>query len=394
MKWLARGFLIVSIVVSISAAHAADCAQPTADCPDVAKLLAQREGYGRAATGGLGGAFVLVTSDADAGPGTLREAVSGAKSPRWIKFSRDMAITLSKQLRVPSNVTIDGRGRSVTLQDHGLSILGARNVIVTHLKVDGRLRTFGQGIDIANGSRDVWANHLDLSRFNDRLMNVKNGATDVTISWVKFHDHNKVMLINNVTDRNIFANYNRDSKARVSLHGNWFVNTVQRNPRAVMATIHMYNNLLEDWDFYGMNFSLEAKVLLEGNMFANKTQRACKEPESYQTTHEVERNYCHGIATAAKRAVNPNGKSEEKAYQDGVARYGYAAREWRAFIKANDNVGFGDVDLDIEQYRQTDVPSPGYCYSYAKPSAELANVIRAHAGVTRDAPALPKVCAR
>ena len=144
-----------------------------------------------------------------------------------------MTIVLDKQLRVPSNTTIDGRGRRVALIDDGLGVYGSQNVILTHLTIDGRLNRLTQAVNVANGSRDVWVDHLDLSRMSDRLLNVKNGSTDVTISWTKFHNSNKVMLLNNITSKNLFENYDRDAIARVTLHHNYFFNTVQRNPGAV-----------------------------------------------------------------------------------------------------------------------------------------------------------------
>lgn len=226
-------------------------------CPFVSSLLQQREGYGEKTVGGLGGRVVEVTSDKDSGPGTLRDAVKRArKEPTWIRFASDMTIVLASQIRVPSNITIDGRGKKVTLIDDGLGIYGSRNVIVTHLTIDGRLSRLTQAVNVANGSRDVWVHHLDLSRFSDRLLNVKNGSTDVTVSWTKFHDSNKVMLLNNITSADLFKNYERDSIARVTLHHNYFLNTVQRNPRGQFGTFHLYGNLLENWDLYGMSFSL------------------------------------------------------------------------------------------------------------------------------------------
>lgn len=212
------------------------CASPDERCAFVSALLQQREGYGAKATGGLGGRFIEVTSDQDSGPGTLRAALAQAKKgPTWIRFASDMAIVLDKQLRVPSNTTIDGRGRRVALIDDGLGVYGSQNVILTHLTIDGRLNRLTQAVNVANGSRDVWVDHLDLSRMSDRLLNVKNGSTDVTISWTKFHNSNKVMLLNNITSKNLFENYDRDAIARVTLHHNYFFNTVQRNPRGSSA---------------------------------------------------------------------------------------------------------------------------------------------------------------
>ena len=71
-----------------------------------------------------------------------------------------MTIVLDKQLRVPSNTTIDGRGRRVALIDDGLGVYGSQNVILTHLTIDGRLNRLTQAVNVANGSRDVWVDHL------------------------------------------------------------------------------------------------------------------------------------------------------------------------------------------------------------------------------------------
>ena len=99
-----------------AAAASESCASPDERCPFVSELLQQRQGYGARATGGLGGRFIEVTSDQDAGPGTLRAALAQAKKgPTWIRFASDMTIVLDSQLRVPSNTTIDGRGKHVAL---------------------------------------------------------------------------------------------------------------------------------------------------------------------------------------------------------------------------------------------------------------------------------------
>src|SRR5690242_10243323 len=68
------------------------CGAPKLDCPHVASLLAEREGYGRNATGGLGGEFVVVTSEADSGAGSLRDIVERADRAVWVVFPSDMTI--------------------------------------------------------------------------------------------------------------------------------------------------------------------------------------------------------------------------------------------------------------------------------------------------------------
>lgn len=378
MRWLlALAMLYGGVAVADNV-----CKSPDEHCPSIASLLRQREGYGAKATGGMGGRFIEVMSNADSGPGTLRAALAHAKKGRtWIRFTYDMTIVLKSQLRVPSNVTIDGRGKRVTLIDDGLGVYGSKNVILTHLTIDGRLNRLTQAVNVANGSRHVWVNHLDLSRMSDRLLNVKNGSTDVTISWTKFHNSNKVMLLNNITSKNLFQNYARDSIARVTLHHNYFFHTVQRNPRAQFGTFHLFNNLVENWDFYGMSFSLEAKALLEGNIFNNDSQRKCAEPEFFPTVHGINVNYCRYIPIAPKRSALENGESDRKAYEKLKPKHGYT-RDYKAFLRLKDNLYLGDAKPVLQDYHPELAPKPPYCYGYEKPTQDLAEKIRKFAGNT------------
>jgi len=363
-----------------SNAHATDvCAVASSDCSMVSVLLAQREGYGRAADGGIGGRVVIVTSEADAGPGTLRQALQEAGGRTWIRFASDMTVTLKSLIRVPSNVTIDGRDHRVVLLDYGLGIFGSHNVIVTHLTIDGRLRTFSQAINVANFSHDVWIDHLDLSRFADRLIDVKNGSTDVTLSWIKFHDDDKVMLFNNITSKNLFENYERDAVARITMHHCYFLNTVQRNPRAQFGVFHLYNNVLENWDFYGMSFGLEARALVEGNIFDNTSHRSCMEPAFFPTVEGIDANYCAHIASAPSRSALENGGADMRAYQQTKERYHYT-HEAKAFLRLRDNRYLNDAQSVLMDYRQEQVPVPPYCYSYEEPGPALQERVRRFAG--------------
>ena len=393
----APGRLLVLALLAVAALHGGaafarqPCDIPDMQCPLVSSLLQQREGYGQRATGGLGGRFIEVTSDKDDGPGTLRQAVMQAKKgPAWIRFASDMTIVLGSQIRVPSNVTIDGRGKRVTLIDDGLGVYRSTNVILTHLAIDGRLTRLTQAVNVANDSRDVWVNHMDLSRFSDRLLNVKNGSTDVTVSWNKFHDSNKVMLLNNITSKDMFKNRDRDAIARVTLHHNYFLNTVQRNPRAQFGTFHLYNNLLENWDFYGMSFSLEARALVEGNIYSNVAKRQCVEPEKTPTVEGIYVNYCDYIPGAPARSALGNGESDRRNYEKTKARFGYE-NDHKAFLRVRDNLFLGDAKPVLEDYRPEAAPNPPYCYGYEKPTAEVAEKIRRFAGnVPGDAPAIPR----
>jgi pectate lyase len=363
-----------------SGVYARTCEVATPECQDVAALLANREGFGRLAKGGLGGPIVTVTSTEDSGPGSLRDILKSAKGPVWITFAQDLAITLKSQLQVPSNVTIDGRGRRVTLLTYGITIQhDNHDIILTHFAVDGQFKAESQAVDISGGAHDVWLNHLTLSRTNDRLVNVKRGATDVTISWVRFENHNKVMLLNNLISDNLFSEYERDRNVRVTVSHSYFHNTIQRNPRVQIGYIHFYNNLLEDWDFYGMSFSLEARAIVEGNMFSNRKARPCVEPEAFKTVEKIDSNYCRLIPTAPLRSALGNGEADKAAYEATKEKYGYK-HDYRAFLIVRDNYLEGDAALGLTSFQPERVESLSYCYKYEKPDAELASRIRRQAG--------------
>src|SRR5215469_3517423 len=65
------------------------------------------EGFGALATGGRGGAIVHVTTLADAGDGSLREAVS--KPNRVVVFDVAGIIRLASNMDVSDNITILGQ---------------------------------------------------------------------------------------------------------------------------------------------------------------------------------------------------------------------------------------------------------------------------------------------
>ena len=74
-------------------------------------------GFGCKTIGGMHGKYYRVTDPSDNDmvnpkPGTLRYGVIQDK-PLWIIFAHDMAISLSEELMVASNKTIDGRGANV-----------------------------------------------------------------------------------------------------------------------------------------------------------------------------------------------------------------------------------------------------------------------------------------
>ena len=223
----------------------------------VQALFSERVGFGREATGGLGGTHCVVRNLADSGDGTLRQC-AGVPGPVWITFNRSGTIQLQDNIKLPSNSTVDGRGQEITIKGAGLYVNRVENVIITHLRVR---EAKDDAINIKYESSRVWINHLSLADSEDGLLDITRGSTNVTVSWCRFDDHRKVMLISggheNVIDDNI----------RTTIHHNFFNKTYSRHPRVRRGKVHIYNNLFRKVEGNGITCSHLGQCISEGNIF-------------------------------------------------------------------------------------------------------------------------------
>lgn len=227
---------------------------PTTVPGDIDGLLARRMGFGGKVTGGAGGVVCEVTSLEDSGPGSLRECVQNL-GPVWVRFSVSGEIRLRSELELGSNMTLDGRGASITIIGE-LVLAGVDNVVVHNLKVTDSPE---DAIQIREGSTNVWLDHLDLSDSVDGLVDITQGSTDVTVSWTRFSDHDKVMLLGIDGDHT--------QPASVTIHHCFFDGTGQRHPRLRFGKVHMFNNYLRNWYHYGVASSDGGQTLSEANIY-------------------------------------------------------------------------------------------------------------------------------
>lgn len=174
VRVLAMGVLVLALVLS-------GCANPTGSSGG--------GGDGDDGSGGGGGqpfAGILVTSDADSGAGSLRQAVADASPGDEIRFASDMTITLSS----------DHRG---ILIDKDLIINGVgRDVVIT---TDGTVRHFGY----VNGTHRLELRNLTISDGQPRLGALDSGAlVDGGAIWA---NHGSTLIVDNVTfDANLGRN--------------------------------------------------------------------------------------------------------------------------------------------------------------------------------------------
>jgi pectate lyase len=200
------------------------------------------------------------------------------------------------ELLVGSNTTIVGL-KGAVLKGGSLQVRNATNVIIRNLDLRdaydcfpvwqpntgglGDWKTAYDNIWLA-GSTHVWVDHVTLSdkghldadeptHFarnylrHDGLLDITNGSDLVTVSWSRFADHDKAMLIGNSDS----ATGDR-GRLRVTLHHNQFESVVQRAPRVRFGQVHLYNNryVVPGDDYrYSLGISTESAVHAENNAF-------------------------------------------------------------------------------------------------------------------------------
>ncbi len=190
------------------------------------------EGFGASTPGGRAGRVVLVTSLADSGPGSFREAVA-AKGPRTVVFRVGGLVTLrsSVVIREPF-LTIAGQtapGDGVCFRGHTVEIR-THDVVVRHLRFrPGDLSGAEvDGLSVGGGSRRVILDHCSTGWSVDESLSLAGDAADLTVQWC---------LIAEALNRSVHHKgphgYGSLMRANggVTLHHDLWAHNAARNPR-------------------------------------------------------------------------------------------------------------------------------------------------------------------
>jgi pectate lyase len=226
------------------------------------------EGFGAAATGGRGREVYYVTNLNDAGPGSLRDAVS--RGNRTVLFKVSGTIDLESRLTIDKpNVTIAGQtapGDGICLKDHELFIANTENVVVRFLRVrPGDLaRKEHDALTIWN-SRNVIIDHCSLSWSTDSVNDVVKGSHGVTVQWC---------ILSEALDQSVHAKGSHGYATgwgHGSYHHNLLASCASRMPRlAALPTrglSDVRNNVIYNWGFGWAYGGEHADVNFVGNYF-------------------------------------------------------------------------------------------------------------------------------
>jgi hypothetical protein len=178
-------------VLLITAALLTGIAGP-APAPEV-PAFPGAEGFGRFAVGGRGGAVLRVTTLADSGPGSLREAVE-RRGARTIIFDVGGTITLASPLKISrANITLAGQtapGDGITLRGQPL-IIAADDVIVRYIRVrlGDESGVQDDAVSVTRGRRII-LDHVSASWSVDETLSAgsrysppETGVYDLTVQW-------------------------------------------------------------------------------------------------------------------------------------------------------------------------------------------------------------------
>ncbi|HEU4601278.1 MAG TPA: hypothetical protein VFS24_04895 [Steroidobacteraceae bacterium] len=250
---------------------------------------------------------------------TYDPAVWGRNDPSGPLESARLASQKAQQervrIRIGSNTTLVGIGKNARIRGAWFDIRGTSkvpnsrtNIIIRNLTFQDTYDCFPEWspTDGENGSwnalydaislrdsNNVWIDH---NRFEDRdtadelqphyfgvlyqvhdgLLDITNASDLVTVSWNRFRNHDKTMLVGSSDS----ASADR-GKLRITLHHNLFDGIGQRAPRVRFGQVHIYNNYYKAEHSpsyqYSWGVGVESAIYAENNFFKTDKNVAADE---------------------------------------------------------------------------------------------------------------------
>lgn len=199
-------------------------------------------------TGGLGHPVVEITTSADSGPGSYRDALSGGQ--RVVRLSPTLdgeTIHLLSPVEVTGNdITLDGNGVDVTVSGHATRFSG------TNIVVAGMTYRFNDDLDEDDAVTFREATTTQVAGlFGNRFETASDGLVDVI--WNQGNDVYVTMC------GNVFAHHDKavliDSGDEDREGGRYFVtmclnswsDVYQRAPLSRRADVHQFNSIFEQY---------------------------------------------------------------------------------------------------------------------------------------------------
>ena len=203
------------------------------------------------------------------------------------------------QIFIPPNTTIVGIG-GARVMGANFMVQNVNNVIIRNIQFENAFDCFPQwdptdgatgnwnsafdNISILTNSTHVWVDHVSFTDGNlldsqepqyfgrefqqhDGECDITKGADLVTVSWNRFTNHDKTMLLGS-TDSPTFD----VGKLHITLHHNEFENTMERMPRVRYGQVHVYNNLYDQAAssafLYALGVGVSSQIYAQNNYYS------------------------------------------------------------------------------------------------------------------------------
>lgn len=198
-------------------------------------------GFGQSATGGRGGSVYHVTTLADSGVGSFRDAVSHGN--RIIVFDVGGTITLSSAVSCSSSLTIAGQtasGGGIAIIGHEVSFSARTNEIVRYLRIrPGSMQNLDEdALNVGDGTNMVFDHcSFEFAGFNNIDAHGNNGSDALTIQNSIIGDP----MSNGTEAKQGFGAHTEHIGGKMAWFYNLWVSEHNRQPLAKIDTIFVNN---------------------------------------------------------------------------------------------------------------------------------------------------------
>lgn len=212
------------------------------------------------------------------------------------------------KLNIASNTTIIGLTNQSGIKGGTIQINSASNIVIRNLSIQDAYDPFPHhekndgfnaqwdGIGIQGTSSNIWIDHCTIAdtlhistvsnsdsvkekwQTYDGLCDMKGDVKNITISFCKFEEHDKTMLIGS-------SDSDGSNKTRtITISNNYFYNCGQRLPMVRNSQIHLLNNFYSaEKPYYSQQYAVgvrkEALIVAENNYFDSGIKYSFKDSD-------------------------------------------------------------------------------------------------------------------
>ncbi len=204
---------------------------------------------------------------------------------QWKNVIQLQLVSNTTLIGIPDANDVAGGIRGGTLSVRNISNVAIRNLVLqdacdpfTHHEADDGFNAQFDNISI-EAAKNIWIDHCTLQdtlalgtsgekwQTYDGLCDIKGDATNITVSYCKFMNHDKTMLIGSSDSDG------SNSRRFVTLHHNYYYGCGQRLPMVRNTSIHIYNNLYESASWYSNSYAIGRRanslIIAENNYFGS-----------------------------------------------------------------------------------------------------------------------------